>query len=134
MIQELLYHDDESSERCFSSPPVILKENKRSPLLSYAGVVPVRSLIERLDIALVLDSNISVLKRHKPYFESDHILNFVYNFLTGGEVINDIERLQESEGMLRILETERIPDPTTAGDEPDPAARFSDLILRAILF
>ena len=31
-------------------------------------------------------------------------------------MINDIERLQQSEGMLRILGTERIPDPTTAGD------------------
>ena len=113
MIQELLYLEDENTERCFSNPPVILKENKRSPLLGYAGAVPVRNLIERLDIASVLDSNISVLKRHKPYFESDHVLNFVYNFLTGGEVINDIERLQEAEG---ILGTERIPDPTTAGD------------------
>ena len=64
----------------------------------------------------MLDANIRVLKRHNPYFESDHILNFVYNFLTGGEVINDIERLQEAEGILRILGTERIPDPTTAGD------------------
>ena len=116
MIQELLYLEDENTERCFSNPPVILKENKRSPLLGYAGAVPVRNLIERLDIASVLDSNISVLKRHKPYFESDHVLNFVYNFLTGGEVINDIERLQEAEGILRILGTERIPDPTTAGD------------------
>lgn len=116
MIQELLYLEDENNERCFSSPPIVLKENMRSPLLGYAGILPVRNLIERLEIASVLDSNISVLKRHKPYFESDHILNFVYNFLTGGEVINDIERLQEAEGILRILGTERIPDPTTAGD------------------
>lgn len=93
-----------------------MKENNRSPLFSYAGIVPVRNLIKKLDIASILDGNVSVLKRHKPYFESDHILNFVYNFLTGGEVINDIERLQETEGMTRILGTESIPDPTTAGD------------------
>ena len=116
MIQELVYHQDDNTERCFSNPPVVVKENKRSPLLSHAGIVPVRNLIEKLDIAPVLDTNISVLKRHKPYFESDHILNFVYNFLTGGEVINDIERLQEAQGILRILGTESIPDPTTAGD------------------
>jgi|TARA_B100000315_G_scaffold19011_1_gene16781 hypothetical protein len=116
VIQELLYLDNENTERCFSNPPVVVKENKHSPLLGYAGIVPVRNLVGRLDIASILDSHISVLKRHKPYFESDHILNFVYNFLTGGEVINDIERLQEAEGILRILGTERIPDPTTAGD------------------
>jgi len=116
VIQELLYHEDENTERCFSNPPVIVKENKRSPLVSSAGIVPVRNLMEKLDIAPVLDSNISVLKRHNPYFESDHILTFVYNFLTGGEVINDIERLQEAQGILKILGTESIPDPTTAGD------------------
>ena len=116
MIQDLLYLDNENTERCFSNPPVIIKENKRSPLLGYAGIVPIRNLVERLDIASVLDSHISVLKRHNPYFESDHILNFVYNFLTGGEVINDIERLQEAKGILKVLGTERIPDPTTAGD------------------
>ena len=38
------------------------------------------------------------------------------NSLTGGEVINDIERLQEAQGILKILGTESIPDPTTAGD------------------
>ena len=116
MIQDLFYLNSENTERCFSNPPVVVKENKQSPLLGYAGIVPVRNLVERLDIASVLDSHISVLKRHNPYFESDHILNFVYNFLTGGEVINDIERLQEAEGLLKILGTERIPDPTTAGD------------------
>ena len=116
MIQELFYHDEESKERCFSNPPLVLRENKRSPLLSYAGITPVRNFISKLDIASTIDSSVSVLKRHNPYFESDHVLNFVYNFLTGGEVINDIERLQEAEGFLRILGTERIPDPTTAGD------------------
>ena len=125
MIQKLLYPDLENLERCFTNPAVVVKENKRSPLVDYAGVVPVRNLIERLDIASVLDANVSVLRRHNPYFESDHILNFVYNFLTGGEVINDLERLQEAKGLLKILGTERIPDPTTAGDflvrfrEPD---------------
>jgi hypothetical protein len=116
VIQEPLYPDLENLERCFSNPAVVVKENKRSPLLDYAGVVPVRNLIERLDIASVIDTNVSVLRRHNPYFESDHILNFVYNFLTGGEVISDLERLQEAKGILKILGTNRIPDPTTAGD------------------
>ena len=101
MIQDLLYLEDENTERCFANPPVIVQESKRSPLLGNAGIVPVRNLIERLDVASVLDANIWVLKRHNRYFESDHILNFVYNFLTASEVINDIERLQEAE---RIIE------------------------------
>ena len=78
MIQDLFYLDNENTERCFSNPPVIVIVNKQSPLVGYAGIVPVRNLVERLDIASVLDSHISVLKRHNPYFESDHILNFAY--------------------------------------------------------
>ena len=116
MIQDLLYQDEENKERCFSNPPFVLRENKRSPLVSYAGIAAARDLIKKLDIASTIDSTVSVLKRHRPYFESDHILNFAYNFLTGGETINDIERLQESQGFLRMLGTESIPDPTTAGD------------------
>ena len=116
MIQERVYHDEGNKERCFSNPPLVLRENKRSPLLGYAGIALARNLISELDVASTIDSGISVLKRHRPYFESDHVLNFVYNFLTGGETIDDIERLQEAEGFLRILGTESIPDPTTSGD------------------
>jgi len=47
----------------------------RSPLFNYAGIVPVRNLIERLDIASILDANVSVLKSQKPYFESDLFQN-----------------------------------------------------------
>lgn len=116
MIQELLYYDEGNKERSFSNPPLVLRENKRAPLLGYAGIAPVRNLMSKLDVASTIDSDVSVLKRHKPYFESDHVLSFVYNFLTGGQTINDIERLQEAQGFLRILGTESVPDPTTAGD------------------
>lgn len=116
MIQELLYQEEENKERCFSNPPVKIRKNKQSPLFTHAGIVPVRDMIEKLAIAETIDAGISVLKKHRPYFESDHVLSLVYNFLTGGETLDDIERLQESEGLLRILGTASIPDPTTAGD------------------
>ena len=53
---------------------------------------------------------------HAPYFESDHILNIAYNILSGGECLEDIERLRNNETYLNALGAERIPDPTTAGD------------------
>ena len=93
-----------------------MKENRRSPLVSNAGIALARDLVSRLDIPSAIDSQLSVLKRHKPYHESDHVLNLVYNFLTGGECLSDIERLQDTEGYLKILGTDCIPDPTTAGD------------------
>ena len=85
-------------------------------MTSYTGLALARNLINRLELPRLIDENIVVLKRHRPYHESDHILTQVYNFLSGGESIVDIERLQEDTAFRRILGADRIPDPTTAGD------------------
>ncbi len=116
MIQKELYHDDEENKSHFSNPPIVVRENRQSPLISYAGIALARDLVSRLGIQSAIDSQLSILKRHKPYHESDHVLNLVYNFLTGGECLSDIERLQDTEGYLKVLGTDCIPDPTTAGD------------------
>jgi len=63
--------------------------------LSDTGVVIAQNLIQKLRIAETIDQNLSLLQRHKPYSESDHVLNIVYNFLTGGEALLDIERVQK---------------------------------------
>ncbi len=62
--------------------------------MSDSGVVIVRNLIKKLGIVKTIDQNLSLLQRHRPYSESDHVLNIVYNFLTGGENLLYIERLQ----------------------------------------
>jgi len=84
--------------------------------LSYTGVVIARNLIQTLGISEAIDQNLSILKRHKPYYESDNVLNIVYKFLNGGEALLEIEKLQEDQSFLKILGAESIPDPTTAGD------------------
>ena len=48
MIQEIFYPEIENLERYFSKPPIIVKENQRSSLVDYAGIVPVWNLIQRL--------------------------------------------------------------------------------------
>lgn len=116
MILDLFYTEEENNQPVFTDPPVEVKENKQAPLTNYSGIALVRNLINRLGIPRLINERVKVLKRHRPYHESDHILTQVYNFLTGGEVLNDIERLQEDEALQRLLGTERIPDPTTAGD------------------
>lgn len=116
LIQKELYQIAEKNQAYFTNPPVVLKESKQAPLLSDTGVVIARNLIKKLGIAETIDQNLSLLQRHRPYSESDHVLNIVYNFLTGGEVLLDIERLQEEKSFLKVLGAESIPDPTTAGD------------------
>src|SRR5205823_755963 len=81
-----------------------------------AGLGAVHLLAQRLRLAEAIDARLHLLKRHVPYFESDHVLNLAYNLLAGGQVIDDLERLRNDETYLDLLGAPRIPDPTTAGD------------------
>jgi hypothetical protein len=67
-------------------------------------------LVERIDAALDL------LKFHRPYHESDHVLNIAYNVVCGGQTLDDLELRRNDEVFLDALGVEAIPDPTTAGD------------------
>lgn len=119
MLSDSLYQNkgkNQLEKPVFTNPSIKIEENNRATLCSLSGISCIRNLIEKLHIAKKIDQNLKILKIHKPYMESDHILNFVYNFLTGGDAINDIERLQSDEGFLKIIGAEKIPDPTTAGD------------------
>ena len=63
-----------------------------------------------------IDDKLHLLKLHLPYHESDHVLNFAYNALCDGTCLQDLELRRKDEVYLDALGTERIPDPTTAGD------------------
>jgi Transposase DDE domain group 1 len=84
--------------------------------LRCAGLGAFQLLVQRLGLADALNKQVHLLKRHVPYFESDHILNLTYNFLVGGKTLNDLELLRNDETYLDVLGAQRIPDPTTAGD------------------
>jgi hypothetical protein len=70
-----------------------------------------------------LDEKVHVLKVHKPYHESDHILNVALNVLSGGTFLEDLELRRCDPSYMNALGAERIPDPTTAGDF---TRRFTD--------
>jgi hypothetical protein len=53
---------------------------------------------------------------HRPYHESDHVLNLAYNALCDGTCLQDLELRRQDEVHLDALGAQRIPDPTTAGD------------------
>jgi hypothetical protein len=82
----------------------------------FGGLGTCLLLARRLDLADALDAELYLLKRHLPYHESDHVLNLAYNVLVGGTCIQDLELLRNDEHYLDALGTQRIPDPTTAGD------------------
>jgi hypothetical protein len=84
--------------------------------LRCAGLGVFQLLTQRLQLADALNDRLHLLKRHVPYFESDHILNLTFNLLAGGKTLDDLEHLRNHETYLDVLGAQRIPDPTTAGD------------------
>ena len=58
----------------------------------------------------------TLLKRHQPYHESDHVLSLIYNVATGGTRYQDIELRRQSVSFLEAVGAEKIPAPSTAGD------------------
>jgi hypothetical protein len=73
-------------------------------------------LVRRIGLPELIDSQLGILKRARPYQDSDHVLNIAYNVLCGGQVLDDIELRRNDEAFLDALGTRAIPDPTTAGD------------------
>ena len=116
MIQSPDYHTDDSCQPEFSYPPIQVAEHRGAPLVSCSGLAIIRQLVERLGVAPAIDAAVRVLRRCKWYTESDHILTMIYNMLTGGSTLSDINRFRDDRGAKRLLGTERIPHATTTGD------------------
>ena len=83
---------------------------------AYGGLALATSLLSRLKAPQTIDAHLALLRSHRPFHESDHVLTHVYSLFVGGSAIEDIADLQHSEPVRRILGAARIPDPTTAGD------------------
>jgi hypothetical protein len=84
--------------------------------LAPGGIGAMLLLARRTGLIAAIDHDLHLLKRHLPYHESDHVLNMAFNILAGGRRIEHLERLRNDAVYLDALGTERIPDPTTAGD------------------
>jgi hypothetical protein len=84
--------------------------------LSAGGIGALFLLAQKIELIKDIDRNLHLLKRHRPYHESDHVLNIAFNPLAGGRRIEHLERRRNDEVDLDALGAQRIPDPTTAGD------------------
>jgi hypothetical protein len=84
--------------------------------ISPGGIGAIHLPARKIGLIDDLDRDLHLLKRHQPYFESDHVLNIAYNLLAGGSRIEHLEVRRNDEVYLDALGATRIPDPTTAGD------------------
>ena len=84
--------------------------------LGAGGIGAMHLLARRTGLIEAIDRHLHLLKVHKPYHESDHVLNIAYNALCNGTCLEDIELRRNDEVYLDALGAQRIPDPTTEGD------------------
>jgi hypothetical protein len=107
---------EDQPETMFKESNVVYEIAERTRAIGHGGIGAIHKLVCRLGLDDAINRNISLLKYHVPYWESDHVLNIAYNVLSGGTCLEDIERLRNDETYMNGLAAERIPDPTTAGD------------------
>jgi Transposase DDE domain group 1 len=84
--------------------------------LSAGGIGAIFLLAQKIELDKEIDRTLHLLKQHRPYHESDHVLNIAFNILAGGKRLEHLERRRNDEVYLDALDAQRIPDPTTAGD------------------
>ena len=97
---------------------------------AHGGIGAMHALVERLGLAAAIDSRLNLLQVHRPYFESDHVLNLAYNALCHGQRLDDIELRRSDEVFLDAIGAASLPDPTTAGDF---CRRFSESDIRLLM-
>ena len=100
----------------FSGPRPKYEIAGRTHAVVCGGIGAMHHLVRRVGLPEMLDAELGILKRARPYQDSDHVLNIAYNILCGGQVLDDIEVRRNDAAFLDALGTRAIPDPTTAGD------------------
>ncbi|MGH9067635.1 MAG: IS1380 family transposase [Acidimicrobiales bacterium] len=90
--------------------------SKRTKGTAHGGMGMIAALVAEVGLATEIDSSVHLLRCHRPYHESDHVLNIAYNALCGGTRLEDIETRRNDSVFLDGLGAAALPDPTTAGD------------------
>ncbi len=127
------------SRPMFSASNIHYELADRTRAISHGGIGLVQGLVNEIGLAEAINRHLKLLKIHLPYHESDHVLNIAYNAMCEGCCLEDIELRRNDEAFLDALGTQRIPDPTTAGDfcrrfrSAEPIYRLQDAIDEARL-
>jgi len=100
----------------FTTETVSYEIAERVRAISAGGLGAIHQLVNRVGLREAIDENLSLLKLHRPYRESEHVLNIAYNIVCGGRTLDDIELRRNDPAFLDALGARAIPDPTTAGD------------------
>jgi Transposase DDE domain group 1 len=95
---------------------IVYELSARTRAVAHGGMGLVARLVEAVGLAGEVGSSLKLLKAHRPYHESDHVLNIAYNALCGGRCLDDIELRRRDQAFLDGIGAASLPGPTTAGD------------------
>jgi hypothetical protein len=70
---------------------IVHELSARTKGTAHGGIGAIAKLVDACGLAGEIDASLELLKLHKPYYESDHVLNIAYNALCGGQRLEDIE-------------------------------------------
>ena len=96
------------SRPVFGAGRVRYEIGARINAMSYGGIGVVRELVSKLGLAAEINRRLTLLKRHLPYHESDHVLNIAYNLLCGGTRLEDLGSLRNNAAYMDALGAEVI--------------------------
>lgn len=107
---------DDQPTPMFSASNIKYEMTRKTRAVACGGIGAIHLLARRIGLIEAIDRRLHLLKIHKPYHESDHVLNIAYNLLCGGTCLEHIEHRRNDGVFSDALGAQRIPDPTTAGD------------------
>ncbi len=76
---------------------------ERAKAIPCGGVGLAFQLALSLGLCETIDEYLHLLKDHRPYHESDHVLNIALNILAGGTCLEDLELRRNDENYLNAL-------------------------------
>lgn len=103
-------------ERVIRGGNIHYEISDRVRAIDCGGLGVVQLLVEHLGLAESIDERVKVLERHLPYRESDHVLNLIYNVMTGGNCLQDVEERRRDPVYLDAVGARKVPAPSTEGD------------------
>ena len=93
-----------------------LRDGRPHPRPGCGGIGAVHQLARKVGLIDAIDRDVQLLKVHLPYHEIGSRAEHRLQHPGGGDCLEDLELLRNDEAYLDALGTQRIPDPTTAGD------------------
>ena len=103
--------------------PIRYEWAERDRGVAHGGIGMIARLVEAVGLACEIDASLGLLKVHRPYHESDHVLNIAYNALCGGRRLEDIETRRTTRCSWTAWGRRRCPTPPPLGTSAAASTR-----------